>query len=1347
MAYVHSSNAVNSNNTQVSELACSLPANDSGDLCVVVLRSTYNTGTFQQKTGTTGWTLHDNTATGGNTYGIFYKFVGASEANPIFEEAGANTGFIDVTVTVVKGAHATPILTFTSVGGTSAKIFNLPTLDTTGTDDALVLVACSSTSWARTVVYPPEMTAYARAAISNNCMSAGWFQQQVGAVTPAIECIHDFTDTSEIGKVLIAIKDDGTGAIRGHVDTTTSPAELIQGCFLSHVTVTNVASTGSNLIPTLDGNTTNFNSSGTESTDPFNNLGDKPNVRNLVSNSATPDVLAGSFYNSTADLSDELISISIAPRSFDSSLPWTEGGRYFGLVSGSDAGAEVWKFEASDTNLRVKSGNFPYIIDTSMSSYESHGTFDVTDVTKWVYGIHRDSTSSSIFGYIYKLGTMSMVYGNSTNPCSFSDAARHAKTASLRTVQTQGGQANSQFYVSQNMQIGNNGTNFTHWDSSNQSIEFPAAYNVPSRFVHHQIDTGRLTCTILAGSSDVMTLNSSTYNMGDFHNFVLDSNVAISSSGLSVLNANVTLTDNGSTALGGVTFAGCNEINYAPTFDSSGGCNFNNCVETQAITVTSETDFEKFYNCSFNDNTNAIKITGNQTGSWADPSITVSGNTKDIEYTGTSDFEIQSANTLTVLNSGSGTLTIATPTFDLTVDSSETASQIHVYTTTTQTILDSESSAAQLVYTHADETVDITVLKDGFIPFRQVGVVLSGSVTITANLVASREYDSSHGLTYTTDASWASDVLTVPTFGVTGQGVFSLLMESFKTETALRNKAFNIEMDGANSLYLINDAEGASDANIENLIECGVQYLDPDNLITATWSGVKSVGTATGFTGEYQQVDGSGTADARATGVFNELIKVYGDASHGSFDYTDHLVLKYQPNGYREARSDILSDFGISALQPTLYITALQPQATGVATGDPAISITITDHTGAPLVVGGKSFDYEVVDNGANDGEAILRELSYNLSLDATYNGKDPFNWHEMVLLSGSTYESIYGPVEGVAGLHGVYVSRSSADHPDFTRHQSNDGTYYTKPITANGAISTIVSGSRVRIYNETTATETYNNVPGTSYSISYTEGSTYTSGDVISIYITQTATTTAQAEYSTTAIASSTGWSVIAAQVSDDVYDTNGIDGSTLTSRFTADHVNDEIDFATATNFTGPEIYAFYMYSLTTSAGITDFFGGITALDAGNYRNNSAVLGINLDNTTTTEVWQTDSSRIFRSDDARPVRNPTSGGGGIDVNWKNVVYVVTAGSGLSAGQAAELTQAAATSTFDPTVDVVEGSETYQESMRLMRAEAAGKVAVVGTTVTFRDAADSKDRITATVDATGQRTAITTDAS
>jgi hypothetical protein len=174
----------------------------------------------------------------------------------------------------------------------------------------------------------------------------------------------------------------------------------------------------------------------------------------------------------------------------------------------------------------------------------------------------------------------------------------------------------------------------------------------------------------------------------------------------------------------------------------------------------------------------------------------------------------------------------------------------------------------------------------------------------------------------------------------------------------------------------------------------------------------------------------------------------------------------------------------------------------------------------------------------------------------------------------------------------------------------------------------------------------------------------------------------TAKLGFTTSVIAASTGWSAIAAQVDDDVYISNGIDGSLIT-KFTADYVNDEIDLTTATNFTGPEVYAFYVFSLASSLGVENFFGGITALDEGNYRNNVSTVSMNLDNATTTEVWQTDPSRLFRSDGARPVRNPTSGGGGVDPNWQNVVYVVTAGSGLSAGQQVELTAAAQASTVN----------------------------------------------------------------
>jgi hypothetical protein len=61
--------------------------------------------------------------------------------------------------------------------------------------------------------------------------------------------------------------------------------------------------------------------------------------------------------------------------------------------------------------------------------------------------------------------------------------------------------------------------------------------------------------------------------------------------------------------------------------------------------------------------------------------------------------------------------------------------------------------------------------------------------------------------------------------------------------------------------------------------------------------------------------------------------------------------------------------------------------------------------------------------------------------------------------------------------------------------------------------------------------------------------------------------------------------------------------------------------------------------------------------------------------------------------------------------------------------------------------EVVDGTFTFRESTRLQNSAAAGKASGAGTTnYVLRDLADTKDRIDATVDALGNRTAITRDA-
>jgi len=85
--------------------------------------------------------------------------------------------------------------------------------------------------------------------------------------------------------------------------------------------------------------------------------------------------------------------------------------------------------------------------------------------------------------------------------------------------------------------------------------------------------------------------------------------------------------------------------------------------------------------------------------------------------------------------------------------------------------------------------------------------------------------------------------------------------------------------------------------------------------------------------------------------------------------------------------------------------------------------------------------------------------------------------------------------------------------------------------------------------------------------------------------------------------------------------------------------------------------------------------------------------------------------------------------------------------SAAGAQVAAEAALAAyGASTFNPAADTVEGAITYQQSHRLMNAAAGGKASGLDTTnAKYRDLADTKHRIDATVDEFGNRTAVTLD--
>ena len=205
-----------------------------------------------------------------------------------------------------------------------------------------------------------------------------------------------------------------------------------------------------------------------------------------------------------------------------------------------------------------------------------------------------------------------------------------------------------------------------------------------------------------------------------------------------------------------------------------------------------------------------------------------------------------------------------------------------------------------------------------------------------------------------------------------------------------------------------------------------------------------------------------------------------------------------------------------------------------------------------------------------------------------------------------------------------------------------------------------LINLTRVQLYNVTKDAELDNSTVSGGGGYSFTVdliSAAVDDGDTLRIRGTQIDGVTAQQEYEESGIISATGLSFIGSQVADTAYAAWGLDGSTIT-KFTADYIGDQIDIVVAANFQLSELGAWWSYNLTTSQGIRDFYGGMTYVDEANILIHNAIVDIFMDNATTTNVHQTDNRRLYRDDLARPVEDPTSGGGGVDIEWRSPVTI-----------------------------------------------------------------------------------------
>lgn len=764
----------------------------------------------------------------------------------------------------------------------------------------------------------------------------------------------------------------------------------------------------------------------------------------------------------------------------------------------------------------------------------------------------------------------------------------------------------------------------------------------------------------------------------------------------------------------------------------------------------------------------------------------------------------------------------------------QSGSQVIIYTSGTTTELSrTNSTGTTLTYNAGASgvTVDYTILKAGYLPIRVTGVALTAEDTdIQVTQLLDRAYVTPSGLTFGTIIGVGGCNFVAPVTNrvvtslrvaasTTVQNWYSAFMDAFiasSTNTTLKNVAFPVIPFGEASFTLINGIEFSDGAtSIAFFKRDGLRYSsDAGVTATAIWAAILTLNTGAGIQVKYRQSPSGSIVNAANTGPMDQLVQVYGDASHGAFDYRGHMVLRAPKPGYSQPKPDLVATYGnmldglfVAALEPVLQYatTDADIDAANLALDNTAKTFTITAaHTMAELYQRAQwwanqdaQWDADIplttTDGGTftqpsnwsmigvayltggtlAGGSATLAAgtqgiaysgVTLNLGAAGTYTFTAATCILKMTPTAPSTYALSGGSFTGTQDLRNTTAHAITVELPTgaaYTTANNTGGTItVTFPVnvadvsitgmpTATGAStrlqiihkSALTAAARMNstayslgalrkrasgIGTENTAglyfrcttagtsggsEPTWNTTPGgtttdgtavwttykvlfydgdpvtASYTTTYTDGNEFASGESVEIRFAEMDAGTSFKRFHTTTIAASSGFAVTVDAEADDTYAANAINGSSYETTFSPNFTSNYIVLDTNADFSGKSAYAYFCYTLTSSNGMYQFWDGVTAIDTGNYRIETDILNLYFDESAGF-VKQTDDVRIFRKDGLRPALDPTTGGYGIEINWRTPVSVVSTGtSALTPTESAKLMGLPSASTIATAVE------------------------------------------------------------
>ena len=291
------------------------------------------------------------------------------------------------------------------------------------------------------------------------------------------------------------------------------------------------------------------------------------------------------------------------------------------------------------------------------------------------------------------------------------------------------------------------------------------------------------------------------------------------------------------------------------------------------------------------------------------------------------------------------------------------------------------------------------------------------------------------------------------TDGVTLKCVYSKLKELWKTSSTYVKFPFPMTPITDEQFELVSGWD-FFDNTTRYLIRSGGWALkDSGGVSQEEWAGIISLGSIGGSDQPYfQQVAAGASTNFQLAGSVNQAIKIYGDASHGNFDYRDYaklFVREYQ----KSYASAALTDIGVSDMTYQAYrfplANAADLKVTHVDGTVSGYGVTITWYgTDQARTIGGVSRNFRVIINGNSRTaeeiyEGVQRLLRQNSDIDSGAGTKTGKVTNDLLQFVGDTLKT------KLDSTGGVYIDNFQTADINRLVMVDNTGTERTFPYTA----------------------------------------------------------------------------------------------------------------------------------------------------------------------------------------------------------------------------------------------------------------------------------------------------------